>query len=67
MAASTESARTAAARPAFGPVSRFRARTAELRELFEHPLANYYLLIGSCTMLVGIGLLMVLSASSVDG
>lgn len=67
MAASTQSARTSSTRASYGLVGRLRARIDELKELFAHPLANYYLLIGSCAMLVAIGLLMVLSASSVDG
>ncbi|MGN6161590.1 MAG: putative lipid II flippase FtsW [Marmoricola sp.] len=67
MAASTESARTRPVRPSLGWGPRVRARVDELGDLFAHPLANYYLLIGSCVMLLGLGLLMVLSASSVDG
>lgn len=44
-----------------------RARLNERLAVFAHPLANYYLLVGSCAMLLVIGLLMVLSASSIDG
>lgn len=42
---------------------RHRARVA--REALDRPLATYYLLLGSSAMLLGLGLLMVLSASSV--
>lgn len=38
---------------------------AQLRAALERPLASYYLLLGSSSMLLGIGLIMVLSASSV--
>ncbi len=37
-----------------------------LRESLEHPLAAYYLLIGASALLLTIGLMMVLSASSVQ-
>ncbi len=37
-----------------------------LRESLEHPLATYYLLIGASALLLTIGLMMVLSASSVQ-
>ncbi|WP_310962979.1 putative lipid II flippase FtsW [Nocardioides terrisoli] len=41
------------------------ARVDALREALGRPLSTYYLLLGSSGMLLGIGLLMVLSASSV--
>lgn len=66
MAASTQTARARPRRASWGG-GRLRGRIDELAELFAHPLANYYLLVGSCVMLLGIGLLMVLSASSVNG
>jgi len=42
-----------------------RQRITELRAVLQRPLATYYLLLGSASMLIGIGLLMVLSSSSV--
>ena len=47
------------------------ARVTSTRQSFgqslERPLASYYLLLGASTLLMTIGLMMVLSASSVDG
>ncbi len=40
-------------------------RTATVRRAMERPLTSYYLLLGGSTMLLAIGLMMVLSASSV--
>ena len=40
-------------------------RTATVRAAMERPLTSYYLLLGGTTMLLAIGLMMVLSASSV--
>ena len=40
-------------------------RLATLRRSMERPLTSYYLLLGGATMLLAIGLMMVLSASSV--
>ncbi len=40
-------------------------RTAVVRAALERPLTSYYLLLGGSTMLLAIGLMMVLSASSV--
>ncbi|WP_051217750.1 putative lipid II flippase FtsW [Nocardioides insulae] len=40
---------------------------AALREAMDRPLTSYYLLIGASALLLLIGVLMVLSASSVDG
>ncbi|HEX7739849.1 MAG TPA: putative lipid II flippase FtsW [Marmoricola sp.] len=42
-----------------------RQRIDELRAVLRRPLATYYLLLGSAGMLIGIGLLMLLSSSSV--
>ena len=41
------------------------SRTAALRQWLAHPVAPYYLLIGSAGLLLAIGLVMVLSASGV--
>jgi cell division protein FtsW len=41
-------------------------RIAQVRRLLDRPLTPYYLLLGSSALLLAIGLLMVLSASSVD-
>ena len=38
---------------------------ASTRATMERPLTSYYLLLGATTMLLAIGLMMVLSASSV--
>lgn len=38
-----------------------------LRQLFDRPLASYYLLLGAAGLLLTLGLVMVLSSSSVDG
>ncbi|SDR70503.1 cell division-specific peptidoglycan biosynthesis regulator FtsW [Nocardioides scoriae] len=46
-----------------GDALRGRART--VRHALERPLTSYYLLLGGTTMLLAIGLMMVLSASSV--
>ena len=37
-----------------------------LRGLLNRPLASFYLLVGSAALLLAIGLVMVLSASSID-
>jgi cell division protein FtsW len=42
-------------------------RIIALKQLLERPLAPYYLLLGATGMLLAIGLVMVLSASSVNG
>lgn len=45
-----------------------RPRTSEvLRRTFDRPLAPYYMLVGSVGLLLTLGLVMVLSSSSVDG
>src|SRR6476620_8904007 len=38
---------------------------ASLRGVLRRPLASYYLLLGSAALLLGLGLVMVLSASSI--
>ncbi len=50
----------AAARPATG-------WGASMRHALDRPLTSYYLLLGASTLLLTIGLMMVLSASSIDG
>src|ERR1700754_4389998 len=45
--------------------SRPRTWTAALRHALDRPLTSYYLLLGSSALLLTIGLIMVLSASSV--
>jgi cell division protein FtsW len=40
---------------------------ATVRHALDRPLTSYYLLLGASTLLITIGLMMVLSASSVDG
>ncbi|WP_107704824.1 putative lipid II flippase FtsW [Nocardioides allogilvus] len=42
-----------------------RARTAAFRAALDRPLSSYYLLLGASALLLAIGLIMVLSASSV--
>jgi cell division protein FtsW len=41
--------------------------TAAARHALDRPLTSYYLLLGASTLLLTIGLMMVLSASSIDG
>ncbi len=41
--------------------------TATARHALDRPLTSYYLLLGASTLLITIGLMMVLSASSIDG
>ena len=54
-----------------GPVRRLAARIGQVRaaagEALDRPLTSYYLLVGASTLLVTIGLMEVMSASSVDG
>lgn len=52
----------AATNPALGAV---RGRLASLRHALDRPLTSYYLLLGASALLLTIGLIMVLSASSV--
>ncbi|WP_134767567.1 putative lipid II flippase FtsW [Nocardioides sp. 1609] len=47
------------------PRPRPRAWTAALRDALDRPLTTYYLLLGAAALLLTIGLIMVLSASSV--
>ena len=54
--------------PAGTPVQtrgRSRIQTAALRAALDRPLSSYYLLLGASALLLAIGLIMVLSASSV--
>lgn len=44
----------------------FRDWVAGIRALLSRPLASHYLLVGIATLLIGLGLVMVLSASSVQ-
>ena len=59
-----------AADPAPGPAGprapRPRPRGAGLRELLNRPLTSYYLVLGCSLLLLALGLLMVLSASSIE-
>ncbi|MGN6253098.1 MAG: putative lipid II flippase FtsW [Marmoricola sp.] len=69
MSATTQ-ARPTRTRPAgtslrWGPARSVGARVEVLREALSRPLSTYYLLLGATGMLLGIGLIMVLSASSV--
>ena len=48
-------------------VGRFAAARESVRQLFDRPLTSYYLLLAASTLLLTIGLMEVLSASSVDG
>jgi cell division protein FtsW len=53
---------------ASAPVARPRPRwTQTLKRTFDRPLAPYYMLVGSVGLLLTLGLVMVLSSSSVDG
>jgi cell division protein FtsW len=54
-----------ARRPASAQPERDGSRWAPIRTWLSHPLAPYYLLIGSAGLLLAIGLVMVLSASGV--
>ncbi|MBF4160623.1 putative lipid II flippase FtsW [Nocardioides sp. CBS4Y-1] len=47
------------------PVGRYRTTTASWRAALDRPLTSYYLLLGASALLLTIGLIMVLSASSV--
>jgi cell division protein FtsW len=49
------------------PSSGLAGWTATVRQALNRPLTSYYLLLGASTLLITIGLMMVLSASSVDG
>nr|WP_308250816.1 putative lipid II flippase FtsW [Nonomuraea rhizosphaerae] len=44
----------------------FREQLAALKELLERPLTTYYLIIGCSGLLLALGLMMVLSASSIE-
>ncbi|MQA94758.1 MAG: putative lipid II flippase FtsW [Streptosporangiales bacterium] len=43
-----------------------RARLAEVLHLFDRPLTSYYVIFGSMMLLIALGLIMVLSSSSID-
>lgn len=49
-----------------GPASWVREQFGSLRELMSKPLTSYYLIIGCSVLLLAVGLMMVLSASSVE-
>jgi cell division protein FtsW len=51
-------------RPTFSP-SGIRQRTTTSLALFDRPLTSYYLILGITTLLLGLGLVMVLSTASV--
>ncbi len=57
---------TAAGRTPRYPVTGARRLATGLRSALARPLASYYLLIGTTSLLVALGLLMVLSTSSVE-
>jgi cell division protein FtsW len=61
----TPAGRTARDVPAAGLGGWLSATATSVRRAAERPLTSYYLLLGSATMLLAIGLMMVLSASSV--
>ena len=50
-----------------GPARGLRGWTESVRHTLDRPLASYYLLLGASALLLTIGLMMVLSASSIDG
>ncbi|WP_084956650.1 putative lipid II flippase FtsW [Thermoactinospora rubra] len=52
-------------RPAKGP-TRAEERFGTLRELLDKPLTSYYLILGCSALLLALGLMMVLSASSIE-
>jgi cell division protein FtsW len=48
----------------FTGLSRVGSRVREARALFDRPLTSYYLIVGITTLLLGLGLVMVLSTAS---
>ncbi|GAA2117409.1 putative lipid II flippase FtsW [Nocardioides bigeumensis] len=52
-------------RAALGPIQSLRAAQAAVQHALDRPLTSYYLLLGSSALLLTMGLIMVLSASSV--
>ncbi|MEU4543549.1 putative lipid II flippase FtsW [Nonomuraea dietziae] len=56
----------AADSPVEGPTSWVKEQAAALRELLDRPLTTYYLIIGCSALLLTLGLMMVLSASSIE-
>ncbi|WP_240617116.1 putative lipid II flippase FtsW [Nocardioides speluncae] len=63
--ADTDTSDTARTSPAGGVAGGVRAWMGYLRRALERPLTSYYLLLGASALLLTIGLIMVLSASSV--
>ncbi|WP_230419317.1 putative lipid II flippase FtsW [Catenulispora pinistramenti] len=62
----SEQAADSQASPLKNAVRALRARRAVLKSLFDLELTSYYLLVGAVLLLLGIGLLEVFSASSVN-
>ncbi|MGN6782844.1 MAG: putative lipid II flippase FtsW [Marmoricola sp.] len=65
MSATTQTRPAGVVRGPSSPAGSLRARIGAVRDALSRPLATYYLLLGATAMLLGIGLIMVLSASSV--
>ncbi|MEO5853518.1 MAG: putative lipid II flippase FtsW [Nocardioides sp.] len=63
--ANPEAPQRTARRPLSTPWHRARGAVESLRHALDRPLTSYYLLLGSAALLLTIGLIMVLSASSV--
>lgn len=53
-------------RPQESPGTWLREQLAALKELLDKPLTTYYLIIGCSALLLALGLMMVLSASSIE-
>ena len=62
----TEEPRRPAPTAAEAPPSWARERLATLKELLDRPLTTYYLILGCSALLLALGLMMVLSASSIE-
>ncbi|NUT40381.1 MAG: putative lipid II flippase FtsW [Thermoactinospora sp.] len=62
----TSGAAERARRAQEGPVSWGREQFGVLRDLLDRPLTSYYLIIGCSSLLLALGLMMVLSASSIE-
>lgn len=65
MATTVQPPRTGTAAPAKAPRTSFGSWYAAVRHALDRPLTSYYLLLGASALLLTIGLIMVLSASSV--
>lgn len=52
--------------PTQDPTNWARERLTALKELLDKPLATYYLILGCSSLLLALGLMMVLSASSIE-